>query len=309
LGETNQPSVIPLQAHAILDPNASNISDEQLLAHALRNTSRTVDEHYAVKHGSTFINEYGRKDETGALFIGKHDNPNHLLGAFPCLFPYGMGGFEVQRPHPLSYESHARWSMRYADRRFRTDIQFMFQVFGVLQKRQVCRSAVLQIKKEDFVAHQESFRHLQPADLLKASKEENKNMPVSNPTIRSLKHHLSAIRSKVKGTDESRTSIRSQIWGMSVMKGPPSLWITINPTDTHDPIAQVFTGAEIDLDKFNSDSGPNASEHAVRIANDPYAAARFFHFIIKTILSELFGVIPAHHSTLTVLFNQLFHSF
>jgi hypothetical protein len=301
--------VIPLQAHGVLDPNVSHISDEQMLAHALKNASHTVDEHYAVKHGSSFVNEYGRKDDAGALFIGEHDNPNHLLGAFPCLFPYGMGGFEVQRPHPLSYELHARWSMRYADRRFRMDIQFMFQVFGVLQKRQVCRSAVLQIKKEDFVAHQESFRHLQSADLLKASSEEKKNMPVSNPIIRSLKHHLSAIRSKVKATDESRASIRSQIWGMSVMKGPPSLWITINPTDTHDPIAQVFTGAEIDLDHFDSSCGPDASERAVRIANDPYAAARFFHFTIKTILSELFGVTPAHQCTFTHLFNVVFQSF
>jgi hypothetical protein len=301
--------VIPLQAHGVLDPNASHISDEEMLAHALKNTSHTLDEHYAVKHGSSFVNEYGRKDESGVPFIGEHDNPNHLLGAFPCLFPYGMGGFEVERPHPLSYELHARWSMRYADRRFRMDIQFMFQVFGVLQKRQVCRSAVLQIKKQDFTSHQESFRHLQSTDLLKASNEEKRNIPVSNPIIRSLKHHLSAIRSKVKGTDESRTSIRSQIWGMSVMKGPPSLWITINPTDTHDPIAQVFTGAEIDLDNFNSNSPPDASERAVRIANDPYAAARFFHFTIKTILSELFGVTATHRRTFTLSFNILIQSF
>jgi hypothetical protein len=30
----------------------------------------------------------------------------------------------------------------------------------------------------------------------------------------------------------------------------PSLWITINPNDLHNPIAQIFIGEEIDMDKF-----------------------------------------------------------
>ena len=37
---------------------------------------------------------------------------------------------------------------------------------------------------------------------------------------------------------------------MCMMKGPPSLWITINPSDTRDPIAQVFAGEKIDMDDF-----------------------------------------------------------
>ena len=97
------------------------------------------------------------------------------------------------------------------------------------------------------------------------------------------------------GTDESRTKIRSYIWGMSVMKNPPSLWITINPTDTHDPIAQVFTGAEIDLDCFQHLAGPDSHTRSVRIAEDPYAAAKFFRFIITAILEELFGIRSNHN--------------
>lgn len=74
------------------------------------------------------------------------------------------------------------------------------------------------------------------------------------------------------------------------MKNPPSLWITINPTDIHDPIAQVMTGAEINLDSFDPSSRPDASTRLTRIANDPYAAARFFHFIIRVLLEEVFGI-------------------
>ncbi|KIK32555.1 hypothetical protein CY34DRAFT_110924 [Suillus luteus UH-Slu-Lm8-n1] len=271
-----------ITSHGILDSNVSDIDDEQILAHALSN----MTEKYSIQRGSTFVNEYPRLSADKTFGIGDSDNPNHLLGAFPYLFPYAAGGFEVQRPRPISYEAHAQWAMRYADRRYRKDFQFMFQVFGVIQKRQV--------KKDEFHKNEYLFRSLTVTDLQQASEEEEQHKPCSNATIRHLKKHLTAVRSKVMGTDESRTKIRSLIWGMSVMNNPPSLWITINPTDTHDPIAQVFTGAEIDLDHFQHLAGPDSHTRSIRIAEDPFAAAKFFHFIVSAILEELFGIRASH---------------
>ncbi|KAG2335735.1 hypothetical protein BDR05DRAFT_978910 [Suillus weaverae] len=247
-------------------------------------------ESYSVQHGSTFINEYPRLNTAGERYTGTTENPNHLLGAFPCLFPYGFGGFEIQHPRTISYEAQAKWTMQYSDRRFRKDFHFMFQVSRVIQKREVCRSAVLQVRKKAFHESESSFAHLTAEDLATAGREEASGKCPSHPIIRSLKKHLSAVRAKVTGTDESRINIRSYIWGMTIMKNPPSLWITINPTDTHDPIAQVFAGEDIDLDNFNCNLGPDSSHRTTIIANDPYAAANFFHFIIQAILEELMGI-------------------
>jgi len=36
---------------------------------------------------------------------------NHLLGCFPTLFPYGLGGFEVARTIDVPYEAHIRWAI------------------------------------------------------------------------------------------------------------------------------------------------------------------------------------------------------
>jgi hypothetical protein len=263
-----------------------------MLANALGNTSNIANKEdpYVVQHGSNFVNEYPRVDAHGIQYAGSTDNPNHLLGAFPCLFPYGFGGFEIQRPRIISYEAHAKWAMKYADKRFRKDLHFMFQVFGVIQKRQVCRSAVLQVHKKIFHENEASFARLTPEDLVVASHEEAQKIPPSNPIIRSLRKHITAVRTKVIGTDESRISIRAYIWGMTILKNPPSLWITINPSDTHDPIAQVLAGEEIDLDDFDSTNGPDSFHRGVIIANDPYAAANFFHFIIKAVIEELMGI-------------------
>jgi hypothetical protein len=63
----------------------------------------------------------------------------------------------------------------------------------------------------------------------------------------------------------------------------------INPSD-QDPIAQVITGSNIDLDKFIATAGPDADERGRNIASDPFASAKFFHFMISTLLDVIFGI-------------------
>ena len=121
-------------------------------------------------------------------------------------------------------------------------------VLGVLQKQQVCSAACLHEKI--FCSQSRGFRSLTPKDLLVAGAEEIQKVPFLNPTVKALRGQLTALRSKVMSTDESHVKIRGQMKGMCVMKGPPSLWITINPSDTCDPIVQVFSGESINLDSF-----------------------------------------------------------
>lgn len=49
------------------------------------------------------------------------------------------------------------------------------------------------------------------------------------------------------------------------------------------------------MDNFVSMLGPNKETHAQNIAGDPFAAARFFHFMIQTIIETLFGVHVTPH--------------
>jgi Helitron helicase-like domain at N-terminus len=286
-----EPGVVPLRSLGVIDAGATDLPDNTVLAHAFAKISKLeAEQGYAIKRSSDFVNEYPRKDEEGNRIDGGFENAEHLMGCFPELMPYAKGGASLDRPVPVSYEAHADWAMQYEDGRFAKHLQYMFQVFGVMQKRQVASSASLQISRRDFIRNEQAIRSLKPADLLIAAGEEHRKVPFSNPAVRSLRKHVSAIRAKVMGTDESRIKIRGQIWSTIVLQGPPSLWITINPSDTNDPIAQVLAGAEIDLDKFQRNSGPNSESRSRRIAADPHAASEFFHLIIKVVLEELFGL-------------------
>lgn len=260
-------------------------------SHSNSERNNYENDEFIIRRGSAFVNEYARKDPmTGERNDGGPSNPNHLLGSFPTLFPYGRGGFETKRTINVPYEVHARWALRYHDRRFRKDSHFPFQVFGVCQKRDICRSTVLQIKKTTFSEDLDMISTLKPEDLRKASIEEGRKLGFSNPAVRALRKKLTAVRTKVRGSDESRNAVRSKIWGMNLAFNPPSLWITINPSDTQDPIVQVLSGVAIDLDHFCDTLGPNATERACNVAADPFSSAQFFHLIIGAVIEILFGI-------------------
>jgi hypothetical protein len=129
------PAVIPLQALGVIDVGASYVGDNEVLAHALANTSSSLLEGgYAIKRSGTFVNEYGRAGDEGNAMDGGADDPHHMMAAFPTLWCYGKGGMETKHPIPVSYDLHVRAALEHHDRRFSLHLQFIFQAFGVLQK-------------------------------------------------------------------------------------------------------------------------------------------------------------------------------
>ncbi|KAF8338900.1 uncharacterized protein EI90DRAFT_2907994 [Cantharellus anzutake] len=142
----------------------------------------------------------------------------------------------------------------------------------------------------------ETLSNIKLSELHMAAEQESQKQPISNPGIQHLLQHLKMTGAHVIGTNQSHASIRSKIWSQTIKHGPLSLWVTINPSNLHDPIAQVFCGEEIDLDEFDQTVGPNAREQMENLAADPYAAARFFHFIIATMLDALIGVQKGVHT-------------
>src|SRR5260221_14092473 len=139
------------------------------------------------------------------------------------------------------------------------------------------------MRQKDFDCDMKALLALQPEDFQKASVEEKANVRISNPSVRTLYKHLQATNARIMGTDQSQAMTCSKIWSTTVRYGPPTLWITINPSDLHDPIAQIFAGKDINMDGFNELSGVSAAKCTENIARDPYVAVKFFHFMVQLI--------------------------
>ncbi|KIO04732.1 hypothetical protein M404DRAFT_25843 [Pisolithus tinctorius Marx 270] len=278
--------VTPLHVLGVADVELTRVptSELMLMAQALANfNDNTQEGGYVVRHGNTPINDFPPSTQS-------HTMHNPLGAAFLVLFPYGRGAIEAERPVNLSLREHCKWAMQYHDRRFATHHSFPFMVFALMQKRETMRSARLQMRQKDFERDMLALSSIRVADLKQAAAEEARHEPISNARVRALHRHVTAANGRVIGSDNTRASYRSMIWGTCLMLGGPSLWLTINPVDIHDPIAQVFAGENIDLNDFNAHLGPDSNRCAENIAANPYAAARYFHFIIHTILETLFGI-------------------
>ena len=61
----------------------------------------------------------------------------------------------------------------------------------------------------------------------------------------------------------------------------------------------MLAGADIDLDSFCKTAGPDSIDRAVNMASDPYVSAKFFHFIVNTILEVMFGIIRGWNGLIT----------
>ena len=248
---------------------------------------------YAIRHGHQPVSDFPPREAHPASTTDDECptvHSNFFEKAFPCLYPYGCGGIERPRPVSLGFRDHIKWSLQYFDRRFRKHETFPFIMFGIAQRREALGSARVQMDRRTFEREARTISSITSQKLEEAAAQEEKGLPISDQSVRLLKKHIHATASRIQGSDQSRYRLRSQIWSTSTVLGPPSLWITINPSDLHNPIAQVFAGEEIDMDKFMATLGPDKAKRAKNIADDPYAAAKFFHFMISTILETLFQI-------------------
>ncbi|KAJ7027437.1 hypothetical protein C8F04DRAFT_875920, partial [Mycena alexandri] len=73
--------------------------------------------------------------------------------------------------------------------------------------------------------------------------------------------------------------------------GLPHFFATVNTADSHNPIAQVLAGRDIDLDKiFDAlDGSKEPSIGAKTLAENPVAGAEFFHLMITKFFDVILG--------------------
>lgn len=266
-----------------VDSELTNVPTNELMRWGLQNAWREGEEGvYGIRRGSRPVKDYHSR--------GTSNDANVFVKAFPCLFPYGVGGVESLNEQGLEYGEHVRWALRYHDRRFRTHESFPFFAFGILQRRQALMSARVQMQRKDYERDQALLSRLNLDTLQRAAQEEDQNVRSSEPVVQTLRKHMFAASGRIQGSDSGRYQLRSQIWSTAVILQPPSLWITINPCDLHDPVVQILAGERIDLDQASRIMSPDKEHHAYNVAQDPYAASKFFHYLIRVILEKLFGI-------------------
>ncbi|KAI0245123.1 hypothetical protein BJV78DRAFT_1141102, partial [Lactifluus subvellereus] len=223
---------------------------------------------YAIRHNRQVVNP------SPVFPRGK----NLAKKAFPLLYPYGRGGIEANRTVHINFKEHIKWSLRYFNRRLRKHAIFPFFAFGIAQRREALFSARLRMKRQTFEREARLLSTVTKEKLELTRVEEKQKIPISDPAVRLLRRAVQGVMGHVTGSNETRQQMSSQIWSTSVYLGPPALWITINPSGINNPIAQLFADASIVGHEGIHRVVSEPQRRAELIADDPYAAAHFFHF-------------------------------
>ncbi|PSS19942.1 hypothetical protein PHLCEN_2v3115 [Hermanssonia centrifuga] len=291
------PDVIPLQVSGSIDTDLTKLTSNELMLWGISNLWEEGREGgYSIRRGSRPVPDLPpRRPAPAETNRSANTTQNFFERAFPCLFPYGCGGLDTPRTKHIDFGAHIQWCLQYHDKRFRKHETFPFLCFGILQKRDALNQAHVQMLRADFERDAHVMSTLTVGKLQAAQREEDLGLHSTDPAVRVVRKHLHATAGRVLGTDQSRYRMRGEIRSTSIEQGPPAVWLTVNPGDSDDPIAQALLGEQISLDDFVATSGPNKQQRMKNIASDPYGAAKFFHFTIKALLKTLLQITVSNH--------------
>ena len=275
-GEQSHPAAqdnngeIIMDSSGVLDVAGESVSSNSQLRSAVCQLQGTL----VVPHGHMPLTDY--------------NNPLLWIGAYPWLFPYGLGGPEICRPVAVSLRTYVKHLLLHADPKFRLDLSFKFHVFNILQKRDVCLHSSLLLhssRSSHLVSQIGTLTHTMLVDLLKAV-EGNSTI---DPRLKTLLDNLSSTGSKVAGSPYCKKSYRREIFGLMISYGMPAFFITVSPSSIHSPLVLFLAGKEIDLDNLVPEALLNSHERAQVAAKDPVAVARFFNIVIDAFCDHLLG--------------------
>ncbi|KAJ7169026.1 hypothetical protein C8R46DRAFT_850090, partial [Mycena filopes] len=96
---------------------------------------------------------------------------------------------------------------------------------------------------------------------------------------------LDAVAGRVQGSLTSKKYMRNEIWSTTSFLNAPTWFITLSWADVAHPIALYYAQSDtVFRPKVRTDKA-----RKLLVSKNPVAAARFFHFMVETFLSEVLG--------------------
>ncbi|KAI9069268.1 hypothetical protein FKP32DRAFT_1641248, partial [Trametes sanguinea] len=239
----------------------------------------------ALKHclnGGTFL-----KSQAGSQLIPDFENPQLLSWLFPHLDPWGIGGFyDSRRRVKLSLDQQLKYLLMVNGSPFRCDPDFAFVYYNIRQKRAVFDSITFRVaaSEREFVIHQLLSVDVKRVDKLIAEFKVNPHYQPSAPediAIVRLLMKVNTVAHDLPGSNGYKVMLRNQIRALVNFEGPPTLFVTLNPSDRDHPLVRLYAGHEISIEDEMRGEELSRWQRSVIAAQNPSACARFFNKMIS----------------------------
>ena len=221
-----------------------------------------------------------------------YNNPQAYPQMFPWLFPYGYGGIgQMSLKKKISELEHKHQLLMYHDKRFQCDLYFPIIAFNHEQLKNGITGSFLVAKRQNFANISRRLSSLDKTVLADitgrlANGEYVKPTTLQEKNCFSILDDLDHVGGYVKGSITSKKYMRNEIWSLLAFLGAPSWFITLSPADNRHPISLYYANQNITFQPEILSS----SERNRLTANNPVAAARFFHLIVQLFIKHVLGI-------------------
>jgi Helitron helicase-like domain at N-terminus len=221
-------------------------------------------------------------------------DPKHLMRAMPCLFPFGVGGFGMDKLIPISLGQQLAAFLQRSDGCYAKHEVFMFVAFNIFQRRIACLGARLVTRRSSLNKVSKVLEGLNYNEVkrrLAQDRKGGKNHWISDPKLMELWRLTGMANGMVRGSPEYVRNRRSEIRGLFMRFGSPMFFITINPDDARHPLVLCFVvinGGKLEL-PTSEGWEENLRMRYKLIAENPVAQAQFFDTVFRAVVEVLFG--------------------
>ena len=130
---------------------------------------------------------------------------------------------------------------------------------------------------------QDILKRLGDGEVVKPSSQEEKDC------FRILSG-LDHIGGKVSGSITAKKHQRQEIWSLTAYEGAPAWHLTVSPPDSKNPLCLYLASDDEQFEVKMLEGNVRLR----RVANNPVACARFFHFMIELFIKHILGVNTDH---------------
>lgn len=241
----------------------------------------------------------------GTTPIPTFQNPDVYTYLWPTLFPYSIGTMEQQLLmtdsgggfRKIDLKAHIAHLLQSGpNTRFQTHLSFIFVTVNILQRRETSWNAKLAVTKSWFQDISTQLEKMTEDDIQSFANKLKEN-PYARPDSEgekaayNLVKYANIVAEHVPGSMGEIQKMQEEMFSIVHTHGLPHLFLTLNPSDTNNPIAQVLAGQDIDLDKLFDELSPGAEklERGKTVAANPVAGVLFFNKTVNMLLDTLLG--------------------
>ncbi|KAL0061500.1 hypothetical protein AAF712_011643 [Marasmius tenuissimus] len=203
------------------------------------------------------------KFPSGNMPLSTSKNPKTFGWLWPVLFPYGVGmpdNNDVRISRSFGFRDvdtapHVEHLLTIADRRFQVHKGFMFVMNNIMQRRKSSFNSRLAVNRSWFPVIQQLLDKVDEESINTYQAKLNRNESAfpkaeseGEKAAVKLMKYLSYMSDHIPGSVGDVNTMQQQIRSKIMCDGLPHFFATVNPADSHNPIAQVLAGRDIDLD-------------------------------------------------------------